>query len=447
MHAGRTSGPSRPSGAVVANRSAWVAENPPPVPCPPLAGDRRVDVAVVGGGFTGVSTAWHLRQRFPGLGIALLEAATLASGASGRNGGQVLNWINGVHAEDPERLRRIHAATSAGIDVAETLSAAHAPGAFRRQGCLEVFTDTRRAEAAHRRAEHLAGLGIPAAFLPAGALRIGGARGALLDPLAGRLDGFRLLQAMRGALLTAGVEVYEHTPVRALQPGAPCRLATPGGAVQAATVVLATGVWTPALGVFRRGILPLHSHVLATGPLSAETWDAIGWGTWDGFSDDLDRIAYACRTPGGRLVFGGGGNPAYAYRFGGARTIDPDDARRASPFMERILLGYFPGLAGVPIEHRWTGLLDLTFDRACSMGSSHDGRVYHALGYSGHGIALALLAGRVLTDLYAGDHERWRDLPFYQKRLLPLPPEPLRWLGYQAWTRLTGRSPRRPPAR
>ena len=69
--------------------------------------------------------------------------------------------------------------------------------------------------------------------------------------------------------------------------------------------------------------------------------------------------------------------------------------------------------------------------------------VYYALGYSGHGVALAMLAGRVLCDLYSGDHDAWRDLPFYQKPLPRLPPEPLRWLGYQLYTRLTGRSPRR----
>jgi glycine/D-amino acid oxidase-like deaminating enzyme len=75
--------------------------------------------------------------------------------------------------------------------------------------------------------------------------------------------------------------------------------------------------------------------------------------------------------------------------------------------------------------------------------SGENWNVYHALGYSGHGVSLALLAGRVLADLYEGNHEPWRELPFYQKRLLPLPPEPLRWLGYQAYTRLTGRSPRK----
>jgi len=109
-----------------------------------------------------------------------------------------------------------------------------------------------------------------------------------------------------------------------------------------------------------------------------------------------------------------------------------------------VLARYFPGATDAKIEHRWAGVLGLTLDRICSMGVRGRHRnVYHALGYSGHGVALGLLAGRVLADLYAGNHEAWRDQPFYQKRLTPFPPEPLRWLGYQVITRLTGKSPRK----
>jgi glycine/D-amino acid oxidase-like deaminating enzyme len=170
----------------------------------------------------------------------------------------------------------------------------------------------------------------------------------------------------------------------------------------------------------------------------------LGWGAWDGFSDDLDRIAYAMRSPGGRLLFGGGGNPAYTYHYG-SRVVTTERARtRALPFLTRVLQRYFPSLAGVPIEQRWSGVLDITLDRQPSIGSGLvAANVLHALGYSGHGVALGLLAGRVLADLYVGDRDAWRELPFIDKRLLPFPPEPLRWLGYQAYTRLTGKSPRR----
>jgi glycine/D-amino acid oxidase-like deaminating enzyme len=423
----------------------WVAESAAPEPAPALRGRLSTDVAIIGGGFTGVSTAWHLRQQNPGLGIALLEAGVLGQGASGRNGGQVLNWVNGHDPKTPDETRRVHAATRAGIDLAEALATRFAPpGTFRRQGCLSIYTDARRAEDAAAHVEELTAAGIPAEFVPKSRLGIQGAHGAVLDPLAGRLNGFALLQAMRPVLRADGIALHEGTLVSRVRTGREIVLETAEGEVRARALVLATNGYTPALGFFRLGLLPLHSHVLATAPLSDDDWRRIGWGDWDGFTDDLDRIAYAARTPGGRLLLGGGGNAAYSYRFGGAPVASARAEARAVPFMRGVLTRYFPGVGEAKIEHRWAGTLALTLDRICSMGVRGAHRnVYHALGYSGHGVALGLLAGRVLADLFAGNHEAWRDQPFYQKRLTPFPPEPLRWLGYQAITRLTGRSPRR----
>jgi glycine/D-amino acid oxidase-like deaminating enzyme len=428
------------------NRSVWAAESAPPAPAPALAGPLVTDVAIVGGGFTGVSTAFHLRRANPGLGIALLEAGVLGQGASGRNGGQVLHWINGFEPETPEETRRVHAATGAGIDLAEDLAKRFAPpGTFRRRGALGVYTDPRRADAAAGEVEALRAAGIPAEYVPKSRLGIHGAEGAVRDPLAGRLDGFALLQALRPVLRAGGVGVYEGTRVLRVRTGAEIRLDTTGGEVRAKALVLATNGYTPALGFFRLGLLPVHSHVLATEPLEPGTWERIGWTEdFDGFTDDLDRIAYAARTRGGRLLLGGGGNAAYSYRFGSAPVASERSIARAVPFMQGVLARYFPGVRDARIEHRWSGTLGLTLDRICSIGVRGKHRnVYHALGYSGHGIALGLLAGRVIADLHAGNHEAWRDLPFYQKRLAPFPPEPLRWLGYQALTRLTGKSPRR----
>ncbi|MFN8642739.1 MAG: FAD-binding oxidoreductase [Candidatus Binatia bacterium] len=426
------------------NLSAWLAELPPYERLPPLRGTASADVAIIGGGITGVSTAWHLSERFPDRRIVLLEAKALANGASGRNGGQVLNGINGVEPRDPDTARRVFAATRHGIDLVERLAAHSALDCgFARRGALEVQTTARSAEAAAARVDAWRRWGLPFEYRPAGAVAVHGAHGAVVDPTAGRVN----------AAAAARPAPHPARPRRRrVRAGPRCcawrrgrRLTTPAGSVRAAAAVLATNGYTPLLGWFRTGVLPLHSHVVATAPLSPRRWTALGWNGADVFADDLDRIAYGARTPGGRLLFGGGGNQAYTYRFGGAPVFDAPAATARPHFeaVERRLRGYFPDLADEPVAHRWTGTLAITFDRVCSMGVTGAHRnVYYALGYSGHGLALGALAGEVLRDLYSGDHDPWRALPFYQKRLPPIPPEPLRWLGYQLYTRLTGRSPR-----
>ncbi len=148
-------------------------------------------------------------------------------------------------------------------------------------------------------------------------------------------------------------------------------------------------------------------------------------------------------TRSGRLVFGGGSNQAYSYMFGSSPRFE-GNADASFEAVHQRLLKYLPRAARVKITHRWTGTVALTLSRVCAMGvmGTHK-NVYYALGYSGHGITLANLAGRVLADIYAGTDEPWRDLPFYAQRMLYVPPEPFRWIGYHVYSALTGRSPRR----
>ena len=423
------------------NRSAWLATLPPYERLPPLRGDHTVDVAVVGGGITGVSTAWHLRERYPDRRIVLLEARGLGNGASGRNGGQVLNGINGVEPRDAELARRVFAATSAGIDTLESLARASTIDCgFSRRGCLEVYTTEASAREAEARVATWREWGLPMRWLAGAGAGMRGIHGAVLDHTAGMVNCAALLRGLREPLLARGVEIHEDSPVLRVEPGKTITLTTAAASLRAAAVVVATNAYTPLLGLFARGILPLHSHVVATAPISGERWQQLGL---EGFADDLDRIAYGGRTSDDRMLFGGGGNAAYTYRFGGS-PVFPADAGPNYDAVEARMRGYFPDLADVPVTHRWTGPLAITFDRICSMGVSGPHRnVFHALGYSGHGLALGALAGKVLRDLYSDDHAPWQGLPFYQKRLPPIPPEPLRWLGYQLYTRLTGRSPRR----
>lgn len=429
------------------NDSLWAATARAVEPLPPLRGDVTADVAIIGAGFTGLSTAYHLSARNPDLRVVVLEAKRVGNGGSGRNGGMALHWINGVEVRDPDRARRLYAVTTETIDWIAHVAREHDfPLRFRRNGCFEVVTDSQRAEEAHAKAELLASWGLPIRFVQGSELtdrlRAKGVVGATVDPTTGQLHGLDLLHGLRDVLTRRGVTIYESTPVVSIAEGRTHTLTTPAGTVRAASLVLATNGYTPSLGYFRSGIIPLHSHCIATEPLPLERWRELGWGDLAAFSDDLDRIAYASLTEDGRLLFGGGGNGAYSYYYGGRTTV-PRTPEKQYAFVKGILDRYFPNARDVRIAQRWTGTLGITMSRVCSMGvtGAHK-NVYYALGYSGHGVVLANLAGRVLADLHADHHEPWRDLPFYQNPLGGIPPEPLRWMGYHVFTAITGRSPR-----
>lgn len=432
------------------NQSVWATGTADYHPRAPLEGAITADLAIIGGGFTGVSTAYHVAARFPNRRIVLLEAATLANGASGRNGGLALNWINGIDNRDPELTRRVFELTSGGLKTLRaTIERHQLPVDCRFDGTLTLYTNQARAEAAHAEAEFLATLGIPVRFLHpqelARRFAARGVSGATLEPDTGQINGAQYVRALRPALEERGVAIYERTPVLRIASGRDIRLTTPRGAVKARAIMLATNGYTTKLGLFRDALFPLLSSVFATAPLSAEQQADLGWRAYAGFADDLDRISYGSLSRDGRLVFGGGSNQAYAYRFNNRTTLPREAplARRAQTAMERTLADYFPGAPRLPIAQRWSGVLGITLNRQPLWGRcGDDGNIYYALGYCGHGVNLANLAGEFIADLYAGDDSRWRWLPFYQRRYPPIPPEPFRWMGYQIFTRLTGRSPR-----
>jgi glycine/D-amino acid oxidase-like deaminating enzyme len=243
-------------------------------------------------------------------------------------------------------------------------------------------------------------------------------------------------------LLAQGVEIYEQTPVLKITEGSIMTLLTPQAEVKAKAIVLATNGYTGKLGYFRDALFPLHSHVFATAAVPAAQRQAFGINSYSGYADDLDRIAYSGLTAEGHIIFGGGSNQSYAYLFKN-RTMYPHSTTSAFHKIKQTMAGYFPDAATIPMTHHWTGTLGITLNRTPLMGVTGENRnVYYAIGYCGHGVTLANLAGQVLTDCYSGDDESWRGLPFYQQSYLPIPPEPFRWVGYQMFTRLTGRSPR-----
>jgi gamma-glutamylputrescine oxidase len=428
------------------NTSLWASYTPDYKAREGLKGNTTADFAIIGGGFTGVSAAYHFSQRYPEKRCIILEAKTLANGASGRNGGMMLNWINGIQDEGHEMTKRVYEFTNSGIDMIDSIIKRHnLEVSYRRDGSMQAFTNNQRAEEAHQWVEHLNSLGILLKFLSTSDIkpniRLENVFGATVDYNEGQLNGAQYVRALRPILEAQGVEIYEQTPVLKVREGNEIVLTTPNGEVRAKAIVLAMNGYTGKLGYFRKGIFPLHSHVFATAPLSPEDMEKqVGWKNIAGYSDDLDRISYSSRTNEGHIVFGGGSNQSYAYRFNN-RTAYPDAPRSAFDKMQETQQQYLPSAKGLPVSHRWTGTLAISLKRNCSVGVMN-GNIYYGLGYSGHGVVMANLAGKVIVDVYGKDDTEWRKHEWYNAPFAPIPLEPFRWIGYHGFTRLTGRSPR-----
>ena len=432
------------------NRSLWASYTPDYKPNAGLVGTETADLCIIGGGYTGVSTAYHFSQRYPEKRVVLLEAKSLANGASGRNGGMMLNWVYGVGPMSDEMTARVYQATNQTIDsIAQIIQTHNLDVSYRRDGCFEVFTDEQRASETQAEVAYLNSIGVPLQFLDAAQVRqkinLNGIYGGLFDPNEGQLNGVQFIRGLRPVLEARGVKIYEGTAVTKITEGPTIEVTTANGSVQAKAIVLATNGYTGKLGYFRKAFFPLHSHVFATAPLSDETAHQIGWHGTAGFSDDLNRLSYATRTREGHIVFGGGSNISYAYLWNNRTTFPgtPDSANPAFNEMQQTMGQYLDGSGGLRRAYRWTGTLAITMRRNCFMGvRGAYNNVYYALGYSGHGVTAANMAGKVLTDIYSGSDEQWRGMPFIGADYSPVPLDPFRWLGYQMMTRLTGRAPR-----
>src|SRR5689334_1149411 len=189
-----------------ANQSLWAAQTPDYQAGRPLKGTITCDLAIIGGGFTGTSTAYHFSRRYPEKRVVLLEAKSLANGASGRNGGMMLNWVTGVTDHTPEMTQRIYKTTSAGIKmILEIIQRHNLQVSHRTDGTLTFYTDRKRAEDAHKECEEHNAIGIPSTFIDSSTLakqlNASGVYGAVLDPGSGQINGAQLVRGLRPVLV------------------------------------------------------------------------------------------------------------------------------------------------------------------------------------------------------------------------------------------------------
>lgn len=413
--------------------SYWFADAPPAPPRPPLTGDARADVAIVGAGYTGMWTALYLKAARPDLDVRLIEARHAGFGASGRNGG----WLTGGMAWDPALLAAQHGdgPTRAFIaalrdTVPEVIAQARARGIdadiLETRELTVAFTlpqlNRLRAEVAARR-----GWGEEIALLDAAQtaarIRLPGALGATDLGGVARVQPAKLAQGLARVLDVLGVPIHEGTRARRLRPGA---VETDRGTLSAPIILRCTEGYTAGLPGQGRTWLPLNSSQIVTEPLTAAQWDAIGWQGADllGTADNL--FAYCQRTVDGRIALGARGQP---YRYGSG--IDWDARQDASTVARLTAMRdrLFPVLRGAPVAAAWGGVLAAPRDWCPSVGLDPATGLGWAGGYVGVGVSTSNLAGRTLADLALGRDTPLTLLPWVGRQSPKWEPEPIRWLA------------------
>jgi len=405
---------------------------------PALTENMDVDVAIIGGGFTGLSSAYYICKNSPTRQVVVLEAMSCGNGASGRNGAMVLGMTADRYmnfSSDPAMDKRIYDLTSANIRAMSSLAAdAQVDCELDVNGSLQVLntaSDVADCKAYVARARTL---GIPVEYWDkaqtAAAIGTEVYEGAFYDPNSGQIHPMKLVHVLKALAERAGAQIFENTAVTHIEEEQKHRVQTASGhTVRAKSLVLATNAYTSRIGYFRSGIVPIHNYVGITPPLSDELLTRIGWRKRVPFSDSRTLVHYLGLTRDNRIHIGGG---AAEYSFNdGVRDRSDREERFAE--LQRELGRIFPALAGTAFETAWSGLVDCSMDFSPSVGRIGKFKnVYYGIGYSGHGVNLTSLFGRIIADLERGEDQAWKDLPMLNHSLLYIPNEPFRWASVQA---------------
>ena len=402
------------------------------VPRAPLAGDTDADVAIIGGGLTGLWTAWYLLQRDPTLRVVVLEKQIAGFGASGRNGG----WCSALFPRSTRSLARAHgreaalAMRRAMVATVDEVGRAASDGGvdadYLKGGTVAYARSSVQLAAARAEVDEAAEFGVDALELwSSQAALAAGALGATFDPACARVHPAKLVHGMAAAVERAGATIAEQTEVLEWDPG---RVTTARGTVTADRIVLATEGYGATLRQTHRRILPLYSLMIATEPLPDEFWNRIGLRHGQTFTDFRHLLIYGQRTADNRFAFGGRGA---RYHWGSSIRPEYDRSPRVFEHLHRALRDLFPSMDAA-VTHRWGGPLGVPRDWHASVSYDPSTRIAAAGGYVGDGLSTTNLAGRTLADLLTGADTELTRLPWVNHRSPSWEVEPLRFAGANA---------------
>jgi glycine/D-amino acid oxidase-like deaminating enzyme len=419
-------------------KSFWLSTYGPYLPEPPLAGDHQFDVAIIGGGFTGLATAFNLRRDAPGLTVAVLEAAIVGFGASGRNGGFSMTLFGLEPAVTKtlfgrERLLEAHRYMEKAVDYVDALvKEHHLQSDYNFAGFLRAATTPGYARRIQHDLDLLLSLGITGIeWIDATAIRsqvdsphfLGG----WWEPRCGLLNPAKHVRELKRIAQEAGACIFEETPVVEIERNGKFVLRTPNGSVTAEKVVFATNAYSHLFPQLRSRQVPAFTHMVVTEPLSRSQLASIGWQNRQGVEDARNLVHYFRLSADDRLIMGGS-DVSISY----GKDMERDLNARVFTDLEHDVTWLFPGLKGVHFTHRWGGPVSVPVDLAPAIGFIRDARAIYSLGCVGHGVSTTHLNGRTIADLVLERQTELTEVWFVKRRMIPWPPEPLRLIASHA---------------
>src|SRR5579862_2207225 len=416
-------------------RPFWLDRPDAPPARAPLRGEVACDLAVIGGGFSGLWTALLAKEANPERTVVLLEGRQVGWAASGRNGGFCEASLTHGAANGRERFpAEFGTLQRLGVENLDAIEAAlprHGIDCdFERTGSIAVATEEYQVgglrefasddgvtflDAAAMRAEVDSPTYLAAAWEKTST--------ALIHPA-------KLAWGLAAACERLGVRICEGTPATGLASDASgVSVRVPDGALRAGRVALGTSVFPALVRRLRPYTVPVYDYVLVTEPLSAAQRAAVGWRNRQGIWDIGNQFHYCRLTPDNRILWGGFDA---IYHFGRGLRAAYDQRPATFVTLADHFFTTFPQLERIGFSHRWGGAID-TCSRFCAFfGTAHRGRVAYALGYTGLGVGASRFGARVMLDLLGGERTELTGLRLVRSRPVPFPPEPLAYLGIQA---------------
>jgi glycine/D-amino acid oxidase-like deaminating enzyme len=419
-------------------KSFWLNTYGPYTPNAPLDGDIQVDVAIIGGGFTGLATAYFLRKAEPAMKVAVLEGEVVGFGASGRNGGFAMTLFGLEPAVTAamfgkQKAADAHRYCERAVDLVRDLVREYnMQSDWEFPGFLRLATTEGYVRRIQHDLELLHGMGITGIDW----IDRDEARAEVNSPLVlgawrearcGLLNPAKHVRELKRVTEGAGAIVYEQTPVVEIKRDRQFTLTTPRGTVVAGKIVFATNAYSHLIPQLKRKQVPAFTHMIITEPLTKEQLASIGWQQRQGVEDARNLVHYLRLTVDNRLAIGGS-DVTISYGRDMARDLNAKTFKQ----LEEDTLMLFPGLKGVNFVFRWGGPVSVPIDLVPAIGQVGDGRAWYSLGCVGHGVAPTHLNGQTLADLLLEKKTDLTSIWFVNRRVIPWPPEPLRWVASQA---------------